>query len=432
MEEMGTAPLIALVLGLALAALVAAADTAFDEANRVRLRELAEQQRMLNGSAKRLLDEPGRTWIALRLLGMLGLVSATAGLVLSFGPSGWGLPMLPLLAGYVLVLVLIIEYLSRILANRHPERIALAVALPIDMMAMVFYPIFDLVGRLTGFRPHANGRSIREDELRALLNMDEDSGSAIQADEIEMMAGIMELGETKVREVMVPRIDIVAIPVDASIEVALDTIIEAGHSRIPVYRDTVDHIIGLLYAKDLLTALRARDFDANIADFLREPRVVPESMLVKTLLGALRSARIHMAIVVDEYGGTAGLVTIEDMIEEIVGEIQDEYDEESPRVEHVSHDEGVFNAGIDIDDVNRMMDIRLPTDAVDTLAGLVLDRLGRVPEPGDRARFEDAEIEVLDLEGRRINRVRVLRRAPEDPSELIESGETTEGDPGEP
>ena len=245
-----------------------------------------------------------------------------------------------------------------------------------------------------------------------------------------MMAGIIELGDTKVREVMVPRIDIVAIPIDASLDDALDTILEAGHSRIPVYRETIDHVAGLLYAKDLLRAFRARDHKARIADYLREPHVVPESMLVKTLLAALRSAKIHMAIVVDEYGGTAGLVTIEDLIEEIVGEIEDEYDEETPRVERIGKDEGVFSGGLDIDDVNRLMDIRLPTDEVDTLAGLVLDRLGRVPESGERAIFDDAEIEVLGLDGRRIHRVKVTRRGAE--ADMPESGPQSDGATAEP
>ena len=407
---------ILLALGLALAALAAAADAAFDDTNRVRLRELVAREQRLSVSAWRLLDDPARTWTAVRLLDVLGLVLATTGFLTllriddssSAGPP-WLEPIgLALLAG------LAVEYLPRMLANRHPERSALAVALPVDLVGYLAFPVFQLIARFTGYLPHAHARSIREDELRSLLNIDEEGNGGIEPDEIEMMAGIIELGDTKVREVMVPRIDIVAIPLEASLEEALDIILEAGHSRIPVYRETIDDIAGLLYAKDLLEPFRSRDFEARIVDLLRDPHVVPESMLVKTLLGALRSARVHMAIVVDEYGGTAGLVTIEDLIEEIVGEIQDEYDEESPRVEHIGEDVGIFSGGIDIDDVNRMMDIRLPSDAVDTLAGLVLDRLGKVPEAGELARFEDADIEVLALEGRRIHRVRVTRRHPED------------------
>ncbi len=416
-----------MLCGAILAALAAAADSAFDEVNRVHLRERAARIPGPGASVGRLLEDPARSWTAIRLLDVIGLILATAGL------SAWliggttpraALPWLAILA-FALLAGLILDYLPRMLANRNPVRASLAVAPVVDLVAFFIYPGLELMARFTGYLPFAQGRSIREDELRALLNVDEENGSAIEADEIEMMAGIIELGDTKVREVMVPRIDIVAIPIEASLQEATDIVQEAGHSRIPVYRDSIDHIEGLLYAKDLLGPFRARDFDARIEGLLRPPHVVPESMLVKTLLAALRNARVHMAIVVDEYGGTAGLVTIEDLIEEIVGEIQDEYDEESPRIEHIDADEGVFSGGMDIDDVNRLMDIRLPTDAVDTLAGLVLDRLGRVPAAGEQARFTDADLEVLALEGRRIHRVRVSRRD-------RELGDSSDGQLGEP
>ena len=228
-----------------------------------------------------------------------------------------------------------------------------------------------------------------------------------------MIAGIIELGDTRVREVMIPRIDIVAIPLDATLDDALDAIIGAGHSRIPVYRDSIDDIAGLLYAKDLLRPFRTRDFEPDLPALLRECFFVPQSKPVDELLQELQSRKTHMAIVVDEYGGTAGLVTIEDLLEEIVGEIQDEYDHEEPRLQQVGDDELLCNAGVDIDDVNHLMGIELPTERVDTLAGLVFTELGRVPEVGDKAVFEDAEIEVLALAGRRIHRVRVVRRHPE-------------------
>jgi putative hemolysin len=407
-----------LLIGVGAVVLAAAADTAFGEANRVRLRALAEDEAFLGAMVRRLLEEPPRTWMALHLLEILGLVVATAGaagLASGSGPlwptsgSGGVFEALPLIVFALFVLVFV-DWAPRIVANMMPERAAVFVALPLHLTAWFVYPIFSVVGRLVGFLPHAEDRALRDDELRSLLHMDEDGVGELAEDDIEMMAGIMEMGDTKTREVMVPRPDIVGIPIDASLDEAVSTIIEAGHSRIPVYRETLDNIAGLLYAKDLLEAFRRRDFEASLVDYLRDPHVVPESTPVKTLLKALRMAKVHMAIVVDEYGGTAGLVTIEDLLEEIVGEIQDEYDEEVPRVEQLDQDEGVFSGGLDIDDVNRMMDIRLPTDEVDTLAGLVLACLGRMPEPGDRAIFEDAEIEVLALEGRRIHRVRITRR----------------------
>jgi CBS domain containing-hemolysin-like protein len=289
---------------------------------------------------------------------------------------------------------------------------ALVVARPIalagTLLAPFVWPVGELVSR------HASeiafGSPIaRPDEKQALVDAGEEEG-LIEEDEREMIGGIFRLSDTKVREVMVPRIDMVAIAVDADLDTALDAILQAGHSRIPVYDDTLDNIRGLLYAKDLLRAFRARDFAPVLSLSLREPYFVPESKPVDQLLAELQSRKVHMAIVVDEYGGTAGLVTIEDLLEEIVGEIQDEYDVEEARFELLSEDEGVFQAGVDIDDVNRLMDVDLPTEDVDTLAGLVMTSLGRVPEVGDWARFEHADIEVQAVKGRRIERVRVLRK----------------------
>ena len=235
-----------------------------------------------------------------------------------------------------------------------------------------------------------------------------------------MLAGIFELGDTRVREVMVPRLDVTALPRTATLDEALTTIIEAGHSRIPVYEETIDHVVGVLYAKDLLPSFRDRRFDVAIADLLRPPYFVPESKPVDELLRELQRDRVHLAVVVDEYGGTAGLVSIEDVIEEIVGEIQDEYDQSEP-IDVVDVDPalgvGTFRAGIDIDDVNRMLDIDLPSDAdVDTVGGLVYSQLGKVPVVGDRASFDDADVEVLRVSGRRVELVRVARRSAGEPA----------------
>ncbi|MCB1548324.1 MAG: HlyC/CorC family transporter [Hyphomicrobiaceae bacterium] len=401
---------ILLALGLALAALAAAADAAFDETNRVRLRELVTREERLSVSVWRLLDDPARTWTAVRLLEVLGLVLATTGFLTLLrldASSRAGAPWLEPV-GLALLAGLGVEYLPRMLVNRHPERSALTVALPVDLIAYLVFPVFQLIARFTGYLPHAHTRSIREDELRSLLNIDEEGNGGIEPDEIEMMAGIIELGDTKVREVMVPRIDIVAIPLEASLEEALDLILEAGHSRIPVYRETIDDIAGLLYAKDLLEPFRSRNFEARIVDLLRDPHVVPESMLVKTLLGALRSARIHMAIVVDEYGGTAGLVTIEDLIEEIVGEIQDEYDTNEEAFWQPIGEHGfLVNSRLDVDSLAELLHMELEEEDADTVGGLIYSLLGHVPEQGETLDLDGWRFTVLSVDGRRINQVRV-------------------------
>ncbi|HEX9074230.1 MAG TPA: hemolysin family protein, partial [Anaerolineae bacterium] len=193
---------------------------------------------------------------------------------------------------------------------------------------------------------------------------------------------------------------------------ALDVIVEGSHSRVPVYEENIDHITGLLYAKDLLRTLRDGRSELPIRSVLRPVHFVPESMPVDELLQELQESKVHMAIVVDEYGGTAGVVTIEDVLEEIVGEIQDEYDvSEEPLIEQVSENEAVFDARVTIEDVNDALSVQLPGES-DTLAGLVYRRLQKMPKVGDQVHVDGLTISVLSVAGRRIKKVRVSKNVP--------------------
>lgn len=301
---------------------------------------------------------------------------------------------------------------------------ALLIGLVVGMLAMAALEVAlqplararrALAARRGDGQTPAEDRRAREEALRAFVSS-ENGDDPMEEDSIEMMAGVMSLGDSVAREVMVPRPDITSIPLDATLDEALDVIIEAGHSRIPVYKDTIDDIRGILYAKDLLRPFRDRRFDVEIETVMRAPTFVPETKPADELLQELQASQVHIAVVIDEHGGTAGIVTIEDLLEEIVGEIQDEYDEEAPTIEHVDTEagEGLFRAAADIDDVNRLLGVDLPSDGdVDTLGGLVFSQLGKVPDVGDRAIFDGVEIEVLDVSGRRVERVRVLRRRPD-------------------
>jgi CBS domain containing-hemolysin-like protein len=206
---------------------------------------------------------------------------------------------------------------------------------------------------------------------------------------------------------MIPRIDIVALDVESTLDQALDVVIRAGHSRIPTYEDTIDNIVGVLYAKDLLQLWRDRRENVSLREELRTPYFVPESKPLDELLEEMQQRKVHMVIVVDEYGGTAGVATLEDIVEEIVGEIQDEYDAEEPIVEQAGDREFIFNARVDLDDVNRLMGTAFPTEMGDTLGGFVYSQLGKVPVPGEMVRFDGLVVEVLTVTGRRIRKVRV-------------------------
>jgi CBS domain containing-hemolysin-like protein len=247
-----------------------------------------------------------------------------------------------------------------------------------------------------------------EEEIKTLVDAGEEGGF-IEEEEKEMIYSIFEFGDTLVREVMIPRIDMVALEVNTNIHDALDLIIQAGHSRVPVFQETVDNIVGMLYAKDLLKYWQEDAESLKLGDILRDVYYVPETKMVDELLQELQQRKVHIAIVVDEYGGTAGLVTIEDILEEIVGEIQDEYDVEEAFMEVISEDEIVFNGRMDLDDVNRIMELELPTDNSDTLGGLVYTSLGRVPVVGDKVHLQNVEITVLSVIRRQIKKVKLVR-----------------------
>jgi len=229
-----------------------------------------------------------------------------------------------------------------------------------------------------------------------------------------MIQSIFDFSDTLVREVMVPRIDVAGVTLETPMLQALEVILKAGHSRIPVYRDSIDNIQGILYAKDLLKYLRDGRTDTPLARIVRPAYFIPESKKVDELLQELQQRRVHMAVVVDEYGGTAGLVTIEDLLEEIVGEIQDEYDSEEPTFEAVNSHEYLFDARVPIDEVNKLLDVELPSEGGDTLGGFIYSQLGKVPAPGDRIEFANVAIEVLSVAGRRIKQVRATVLAPDD------------------
>jgi CBS domain containing-hemolysin-like protein len=225
-----------------------------------------------------------------------------------------------------------------------------------------------------------------------------------------------------VGEVMVPRVDVVALPKETPLMEALEVIVSAGHSRIPLYEDTIDHIVGILYAKDLLTCFRDGRTDITVAEIMRPPYFVPETAMVDDLLADLQQKRTHLAIVVDEYGGTAGIVTIEDLLEEIVGEIQDEYDSEPPMIQAREDGRYIVNGRMDVDDLNRELDVHLPADDenYNTLAGVIYAHLQRVPEPGDAFDLDGVHIEVLKVNDNRIEEVLLTLRNEEDDEEAEE------------
>jgi magnesium and cobalt transporter len=229
------------------------------------------------------------------------------------------------------------------------------------------------------------------------------------ADEREMIQGVRELGETTVKEVMVPRIDTVFLAMDSERDELLEKVVSCGHSRIPVYGDTIDSVVGVLYAKDLLRVL-VKGGDFSLADLVRRPFFVPESKRIDSLLKEFRRKRVHIAVVVDEYGGVSGIVCLEDIIEEIVGEIQDEFDEEREDVVRLGESSWLCDARADLDDVNRETGLSLPADDFDTLGGYVFALFGKIPSRYERSSEGDLDFTVQAMDGHRITSVKITRR----------------------
>ncbi len=236
----------------------------------------------------------------------------------------------------------------------------------------------------------------------------DDSARLLDRGEREMISRVIHLGETVVREIMVPRIDMVAIEASATIDEAIHLIQREGHSRLPVYRETVDDVVGFLYAKDLIKN-HDRLATLQLRELVRETYFVPETKRVAGLLAEMRARRMYLAVVVDEYGGTAGLVTMEDVIEEVVGEIHDELDEEQALVHALGDGSFRVDAKVDLDELNERMQVLLPADEYDTLGGFLYALAGKIPSPGDRFEHEALEFTIVAVRGKRITQVHVRR-----------------------
>ncbi len=355
-----------------------------------------------------LLEDPYHVRIGTLLLGTSATIAATA-LLLTFVDtwSGWG--QAGALFGFGLIWLTFGTTLPKTLATTYPDTVGLRVANPLRLLLFLVAPlqwILRLVAQPIGLVTGQHPQLVTEEELKLLVNVGEEEG-VIEAEEREMIQGIFEFGDTVVREVMVPRIDVIAVEAHTSVDVALEQILKVGHSRMPVYEGSIDHISGVLYAKDLLPLLRDGRRNMPLHSIVRPAYFVPETMKVDDLMRALQSRKVHMAIIVDEYGGTAGLVTIEDLLEEIVGEIQDEYDVEEAHIEQVGVGAWLFDGRLSLDEVNDLTDLNLANEDVDSLGGFVSAMLGTIPVVGDKVEVGAATIEVATVRGLRPHRLRV-------------------------
>jgi putative hemolysin len=315
-----------------------------------------------------------------------------------------------------LVAVLFGRFVPRSIGLKHAKPVLLLMVFPLELITWITRPLVAVLFFLTrivtapfGADPH-QGTLISEEDIEALIQTGEEQG-VLDVGERNMIHSVFALGEKQVHEVMVPRPDILAIDVNTPPQEVLEHVVSAGHSRIPVYEGSSDQIIGVLYVKDLFRRLARGETDVTVRPFLRPAQFVPETKKVDELLRDMQKDKVHIAIVVDEYGGTAGLVTIEDLVEEIVGEIRDEYDVERELVLPVSDHEAIMDARVPFSEVQETFGIEPPdgADEFDTLGGFVTHELGRLPKAGETVQRDGVTFVVESVEGRRVGRVRVIR-----------------------
>jgi len=429
--------ILVLVLLTFLEGFFVAAEIALVSIRRSRVEQLVDEGNAGARRVRRLLEEPGR-FLAVSQLGLtvigffasayaaVNLAEALQRILQSIGMETGGAKGLSLVVVTVvlaLFTIIFAELVPKTLALANTERVAIALSLPIDFLARALGPLIKLLTGVTAaitklFGANvSNEAQITAEELRLIVERGGEQG-VLEAEEEQMINSIIELGERRLHEVMVPRIAIVALPAAATLEEAIDKVVDEGHSRIPVYEESIDEVVGILYAKDLLPILKSGSGPRPaIRALLRPPVFVPESMTIDDLLHEFQRRKVHIAIVLDEYGGTAGLLTIEDLLEEIVGEIQDEYDTEEPMVVRLSDDEARVDGRADVDDLAELFDLNLEledADEYDTVGGLVYHRIGGVPSPGDQIDVNGLTLTVETTDGRRVGKVLVVRRRAED------------------
>ena len=371
-------------------------------------------------------EKDSLAWVAERrtLLPVTLITLKTAGILFAGSIAGWlfyrarGLDWesLAIIAGLCLAVLVFLQIIPASLAATNPERALRMVNFPLRVLDLLLRPLTMVYGKLGAvaitFIPkrYPLERNEAEEEVQALVEEIGEWGESLEAQEREMIRRIIGLDSTVVREIMVPRPDIIAAEADSPLSSGVDLIIQHGVSRIPIFEETVDDIVGVVYAKDLLRALHQPNAPTTLRALARRPHFVPESKKIDDLLKEFRENHIHMAIAVDEYGGTAGLVSLEDLLEEIVGDIEDEYDRTELPIQRVSDDEAVLDARVSIADLNEIFGTKIGQEDFSTVGGLVYAQLGKIPTVGDEIHVNGLSISVVSTTGRRIRKVRALHR----------------------
>ena len=406
----------AVVFLVAFGSLLAMAEASLTRMSRVRALALEEEGRRNADRLVRMESDPPRylnaiyLWVMLAQNGSAILVAIIADRYLG---NIW-ITIVSIL--FTLAYFVIVEAMSKTFAILHSDRVALALSPVVYWLARILRgPTRVLIGVANVLLPGRGLRAgpfISEEEIRAMAEAGSEEG-AIEEEEKELIHSIFEFGDTIVREVMTPLPDVVAVEASETLDEALDLVLKHGYSRVPVYKETPDNIVGIVYAKDVLRQIHSgKNGKKSLRDLARKAYFVPESKRVAELLKEMQQEKVHVAIVVDEYGSVTGLITLEDLLEEIVGEIADEYDREEPQVEPAENGSYLVNARLSVDELNELLDVELPNEEWDSVGGLMMAVLGRLPTQGEQVETGGMRFTAESVKGRRISKVRVERLEP--------------------
>jgi putative hemolysin len=404
--------LILLALCLLLSAFFSSSETAFVSLQRVRLRHMERTGVSGVARVRRLADQSDRTLVTI-LIGnnLVNTAAAALGTVIAAGLLGAEVAVLVATIAITILLLIFGEITPKTLALRHSERLALLFAVPLDLLAHLFSPLTALLSGLASavatLAGPSHGRSgLSHDEIRTVIAMGEETG-VLTREETEILRSALQLRDTVVREVMVPRVEVVGVEASQTVESVARVVTEKGHTWMPVYEGDLDHIVGIVHAKTVLVRYVAGELHRTANAIMRPALFTTETKKVTSLLQEMREQQTQMAVVIDEYSGTSGIVTLEDLLEEVVGEIASEFGVERRLVRSIGEREAVVDGAISIDDLNEAFGVDLPAEGVDTLGGFVSQQLGRIANSGDRFTYQNLQFTVLSVRVRRVGTVRI-------------------------
>lgn len=406
--------IVILIICLVLSALFSASETALMSLSKIRVKQMIENREKGANRINKLLSDPSRLLSAILIgnnvvnIGASSLMTSLA--IDAFGNTGVGVA-----TGIMTLLILVFgEITPKSLAAKNSEKISVRLSGFIEFVTNLLTPISFVLNIITDFLVKLLGGEvdkkkpfITQEELKTIVNVSYKEG-VLEGEEKDMIYNVFDFSDSQVNDVMVPRTEIVAIDVDLPYEEIIKIINKEQYSRIPVYENTIDNIIGILYVKDLLFLDVNKESTFDLRKYIRQPYFTPEYKSIKELFKEMRTNRNHMVVIIDEYGGTEGIVTIEDVVEEIVGDIEDEYDKKIKEIEVIKEDEYLVNGNVRIDIINELIGTHIESEDFDTIAGFVIGIIDRLPEAGEEIEYENIRFIIENIDRNRIKKIRIL------------------------